>query len=40
MTVSIAKYFEVEKNTTFTTNIKLSTKLAIGLCEITQQVTT
>ena len=41
MALFIPKYCcEVDKNTTFTINIKLSTKLAIGLCEITQQVTT
>ena len=41
MALSIPKCcWEVEKNTTFTINIKLSSKLAIGLCEITQQVTT
>ena len=41
MALSIPKCCcEVEKNTTFTINIKLSSKLAIGLCEITQQVTT
>ena len=41
MALSIPKYCcEVDKNTTFTINIKLSTKLAIGLYEITQQVIT